>query len=337
MRHIKKLAACIVLLTIVALGTGFSETVVVPGAEVQKFVRSVAVQVLVNLDKYTRSLTWYQEVTADGQKGEWKCKYGDWSKPERIAVAGSGVIIFSDKLPIPQGNVVGATIILTNAHVVEYLVKKEALGSAINPFDVYDESDLIISTYPPSVKVREGARPKAQQYFVLPANYVTIKHREDQTYEVRGKVIAFDKALDVALIQLDNVWGLPYATFRETPAQVGEEVWICGAPLALPFSIDRGRINQVKLDLGESGGILWNRQLKLDIAAAPGSSGSGIFDINGYLIGCLHGVLVYQGNYIRGGQLAIDGEFIREWLIWNGYAFIVMNPPYAKAPYVTGK
>jgi len=334
MRHIKKLAVCIGLLALVGLNVGFSDSIIVPDADVQKFVRSVAVQVLVNVEKYIRPLTWYREVTADGKEGEWKVKYGDWSKePERIVVAGSGVIIFSDKLPLPQGNVVGATIILTNAHVVEFLVRRESLGSATKPFDVYDESDLIVSTYPPSVKVKEGARPKAQQYFKLPSEYIIIKHREDQTYEVRGKVIAFDKALDVALIQLDNVWGLPYASFRETPPQVGEEVWICGAPLGLPFSIDKGRINQVKLNLGESGGIIWNNQIKLDIAAAPGSSGSGIFDRNGWLIACLHGVLVYQGNYIRGGQLAIDGEFIREWLIWNGFAFIVMHPVYPKAPY----
>ena len=314
-------------------------TVAVSEAVMQKHVRSVTVQVQVFLDKWTRSITWYQEVTATGEKGEWKPRYGEWSKePERIVVQGTGVIVYSRYDP-EFGDVAG-TYILTNAHVVEYLVTKTALGSRYDPIDVYDEKDLIINTFPPSVSVKPEARPVAQMYFTLPSNYACIKYTEEQFFTIYAKVVDFDKALDVALLQICDpqgkparVWGLPYVTFRESPCMVGEEVWVCAAPLGIPFSIDKGRINQVRLDLGESGGITWNKQVKLDVAAAPGSSGAGVFDKNGYLIACLHGVLVYQGNYIRGGQLAIEGTIIREWLMWRGWAFIVTAPPYVGAPY----
>ena len=327
-----KRAIVAVLLAVVLFVPAVAQAV--PDADVQNYVRSVTVQVLVYFNRYTRSLTWYQEVTASGEKGDWKVRKGNWEKdPELSVIAGSGVILYSDILPLDVDGVIGATYILTNAHVVEFLVKEEALGSRYNPLPVYDKKDLIINDFPPSVEVKEGARPVAEQYFKLAKEYVTIKHREDQFYEVRGKVVAYDRALDVALIRLDNVWGLPYATFRGTDCQVGEEIWICGAPLGLPFSIDRGRINQVNLDLGEGLGVIWDNQIKLDIPAAPGSSGSGIFDKDGWLIAELHGMLVYNGNYIEGGQLAIDGQSIREWLIWNGWAFIALNKPYAHAPH----
>lgn len=305
-----------------------------PRMTVQEFIRAVTVQVLVNLEKYTRSLTWYQEVAADGTKSDWKVKYGDWSPtPTPITIAGTGIIIFSGQLPIGADGCVGATYILTNYHVIEPLVRREALGSRLKPIDVYDEKDLIITEMPPSVTPRPGARPVAQSYFVLPKDYIIIKHKEDQTYEVRAEIVACDASLDVALLRLKNVWGLPYVNFRDIQVKVGEEVWICHAPLALPFSIDKGRVNQINLNLGKSGYIVWDKQVKLDIACAPGSSGSGIFDTNGYLVAELHGVLVYNYNYIRGGSLAIDGMLIREWLIWNGYSFIVFNTPYPLAPY----
>jgi len=37
----------------------------------------------------------------------------------------------------------------------------------------------------------------------------------------------------------------------------------------------------------------------------------------------VHGCLVYQGNYIAGGQLANEGLRIAEWLRWSGWAFIL--------------
>jgi len=67
------------------------------------------------------------------------------------------------------------------------------------------------------------------------------------------------------------------------------------------------------------------------IPAAPGSSGSGIFDIYGNLIAQEHGVLVYNGNYISGGHLATNGMSIREWLIWSGFAHTVSQEPYGRA------
>ncbi len=290
---------------------------------INEFVRDVTVQIIVSVERYSRTLTWYQEINTDGSRSDWKVRYGNWEEPERIEVVGSGFIVYSGSAPYPS-DTVGATYILTNAHVVSLMVRENTRGSAYRPLDVFSQDDMIITTTPPNVAVREGARPIQQQYLVVDRDYVSIRHSEDQLYEVRAKVVAYDELLDVALLELGNVWGLPYAKFRRDPPKVAEEVVICGAPLGIGFSLDYGKINQVGLDLGISGGISWNQQIKVSIAAAPGSSGSGIFDAQtGEVVAQLHGCLVYQGNYIAGGQLANEGRRIAEWLRWSGWAFIL--------------
>jgi S1-C subfamily serine protease len=333
----------------------------VKDVDILKFVRAVAVQIIVPTTRYYRKLNWYK--LEDGEidhdkldrdkeqwgyewfKQGWRVVFGDWCTKEKaqdVKICGSGVILYSSVLPEGlrvEGKTHGASYILTNAHVVDVLVDYystndyEKCGSRLKPLDIYYTEDMVEKNYPPGLKIRQNAKPYEQIYFVPKSNYISILHSEDQLYRVEAKIVVFDLALDIALLQLNNVWGLPYAVFRGTPCQVGEEVWICGAPLALPFSIDKGRVNQVDLDLGDDGvknSIVWNNQIKLDIAAAPGSSGSGIFDIYGHLIAEEHGVLVYRGNYISGGHLAIDGMAIREFLIWNGYSFIVDQKPWAR-------
>ena len=329
----------------------------VADVEVLDFVRSVSVQVQVRVKRLKRTINWYKLTDgnrldekdlyalnddekkwyAQGYKVEYG-KYPSFKDAEDWIISGSGVIIYSQKydIPILVGNeiIYGETLGITNWHVVEQLVDYKSRGTTYEPINVYSEQDKIINTYPPSVKIVEGARPIEQAYFIVDTQQVYIKHSEDQLYKVVAEIVAVDNAIDVAVFRIKNVFGLPYAVWRGTSCKVGEEVWICGAPLALPFSIDKGRINQTGLDLGKSMGIVWDDQVKLDIAAAPGSSGSGIFDIYGNLIAQEHGVLVYNGNYISGGHLATNGMSIREWLIWSGLAYTTIQDSYKK-PFVT--
>lgn len=331
----------------------------VTDVEILEFVRSCSVQVQIRVKRLRRDINWYK--LTDGNRLDekdlyalnedekkwyaqgYKVEYGKYPKDkdaEDWLISGSGVIIYSQKydIPILIGNelIYGETLGITNWHVVEQLVDYESRGTSKKPFNIYDERDKIITTSPPSVTIVEGARPIEQAYFKVDTQQVYIKHSEDQLYQVVAEIVAVDNAIDVAVFRIKNVFNLPYAVWRGTPPQVGEKVWICGAPLALRFSIDRGYINQVGLDLGRSHGIVWDDQIKLDIAAAPGSSGSGIFDIYGNLIAQEHGVLVYNGNYISGGHLATNGMAIREWLIWSGFAHTVLQPAYGRIFVTTG-
>lgn len=327
------------------------------------YLLSVTVQIVVPTDRYWRRLSWFEleEGEVDHEKLDrdkeqwgyewfkqgWKVEKGKWctkDEAKEVKICGSGVIVYS-KMPDKDYDIKDkafaetyySTYILTNAHVVDILVDyrtgEDRWGTIYKPLDIYEPKFLEERTYPPGVTIKGDAKPYEQAYFIAKTNYINIKHSVDQLYRVEAEIVAFDRALDVALLKLKNVFGLPYAVWRGTPCRVGEEVYICGAPLAYPFSIDKGRINQVDLDLGDDGvkdSIIWDNQIKLDIAAAPGSSGSGIFDINGNLIAEEHGVMVHNGNYISGGHLAISGMAIREWLLWNGFAFTVFQESYSQ-------
>lgn len=330
---------------------------------VQNFVESVGVQVRIPVVYTYRDLSWYkyeagQKLTEkqfdklnDDEK-EWyrlgyKVEYGEWQTKdeERVeaAIYGSGVVIYSAELPDPlqskERGIFASTLIMTNYHVVQPIIDKLSLGSRYKPFNVYIESDVIKSIFPPKMVIREGARPTKQRfmglgtikktYWKAEKNTAEIKRSKGQYFQINATVVAYDKGVDVAILQIDNVCFQPYATFRQTPCQVGEKIWSRDAPLALEFSTNRGRINQVGLDLGiDSDGLGWNDQVKTDIASAPGSSGAGIFDINGFLIAQHHGVLVHQGNYIEGGHLANPGDKIAEWLNWNGFSYIFLEKPF---------
>ena len=318
-----------------------------------EFMESVGLQVVVRIERLKRTPNWFK--FEDGNKlnkdqlyrlnddeKNWyaqgyKVEYGEWSEAEDWLICGSGVIIYSKKYDTPimmkneQGKqewVYGETLGITNWHVVEQLVDYESRGSSSKPQNVYAEKDIIRNTFPPSITIREGARPIEQQYFRVKTENVYIRHSEKQLYEVRAEIVAVDSSIDIAVFRIKNVFNLPYAIWRGTPPKVGETVWIYGAPLGIRFSVDKGQVNQVGLDLGEGYGIIWDDQIKLDIAAAPGSSGSGIFDIYGNLIAQEHGVLVYNGNYISGGHLATSGMAIREFLIWSGFAHTVLQKRY---------
>lgn len=283
-------------------------------------------------------------------------KYGEWIGDDKdeedqiveTAIYGSGSVIFSDELPEQlqeEVEMYAATIVLTNYHVIQPLVDKLSLGSRAYPINVYEEIDIKTTIDPPTATFIEGARPIMQKYSYLvdkegeeikywsaTTNTASIRISVDQHYDIQATVPkgGYDKGLDVGILIIKNVAFQTYATFRRKECEVGEKVWIRHAPMAMRFSTDRGYINQTHLDLGiDEDGLGWNDQVKLDIPSAPGSSGSGIFDENGYLIALFHGGLIHQlglgYSYIEGGHLAHEACSVADWLNWRGYSYIFIK------------
>lgn len=293
--------------------------------------------------------TWYKQ--------GYIVKYGEWIGDDKdeedqiveVAIYGSGTIIYSAELPealqSQDRGLYAETLVMTNYHVIQPLVDKLNLGTKGDPLNVYEARDLKTSIDPPKVKIVAGARPISQKYSYLVdkegkpyywlanTNVASIKIKADQNYDIEATVVGYDKGLDVGILSIKNVAFQPYATFRKTECQVGEKVWIRHAPMAMRFSTDRGYVNQTHLDLGiDPSGLGWMDQVKLDIPSAPGSSGSGIFDENGFLVALFHGGLIHQMgqgySFIEGGHLAHEGSKVAEWLNWKGFSYIFLKPPY---------
>jgi len=83
--------------------------------------------------------------------------------------------------------------------------------------------------------------------------------------------------------------------------KVGENVYGLGAPQGLDLSISLGLISQLRTHDG-------NRYIQTDAAISPGSSGGGLFDSAGNLIGILTAKITDAG--VEGIGFAIPADLV---------------------------
>lgn len=115
-------------------------------------------------------------------------------------------------------------------------------------------------------------------HVVIDETVVAITHQSKTGYAI---VKSCDKERDLALLELTGE--LPVVTTRPSASlKVGEPVYAVGAPRGLDLSISDGIVSQLRGD-----GIA-NRAMPMiqtTAAISPGSSGGGLFDAQGRLVG----------------------------------------------------
>ena len=89
-----------------------------------------------------------------------------------------------------------------------------------------------------------------------------------------------DTARDFCLLDVAGLYGIPANARRYRTLNIGEDVYAVGSPKGLDLSLSSGIISQLRQ--GES-----TRYIQTDAAISPGSSGGGLFDSDGNLIGIL--------------------------------------------------
>jgi hypothetical protein len=94
---------------------------------------------------------------------------------------------------------------------------------------------------------------------------------------IKAKVVVCDKKKDIALLVVDQK--LPSAIIEKTPSKIGETVFSLGNPLGLRHSISEGIIS--RLHANKDGLEL----IQSTAAIEPGSSGGGLFNTSGKLVG----------------------------------------------------
>ena len=87
-----------------------------------------------------------------------------------------------------------------------------------------------------------------------------------------------DKARDFCLLDVAGLWGIAAVVRQYNTLKVGEDVYNLGAPKDLDLSLSSGIISQLRKFDGQ-------RWIQTDAAISPGSSGGGMFDSDGNLIG----------------------------------------------------
>jgi len=231
-------------------------------------------------------------------------------------VMGSGFVIFSGERKGEE-----FSLIMTNYHVIDLLVERPTELKKLNPtLGVFAYKDGQLTKFDLQ---KEGYRlvvTKVEGPFLI--FYWSFKRNHKHVFEIKGEVFKYDALLDIAVLKLPDVKGLPTAKLAKSVDDypLGEPIMIFGAPLGVPFQLTKGVLGQKGLDVQKG----WLDMLRYDCPQAPGSSGSAIFASDGRVIGVVRGSFVTWGGSPYDGQhLGIAIDNIRDWLYLSGFAYVL--------------
>ena len=121
-------------------------------------------------------------------------------------------------------------------------------------------------------------------YHVIDGMVDPIKVKPAGLPQLVGKVIGFDKANDLAVLQVDNLLGPPLS-LRLNQACLGEICIAIGSPLGLQESASLGIVSGVSRQGKASSGVIIEEMIQTDASVNPGNSGGPLIDSRGKVIG----------------------------------------------------
>ena len=134
--------------------------------------------------------------------------------------------------------------------------------------------------------------------------------RGRETYRMAARLAARDEKRDLCLLFVEELSDPPTAVPVRLGAaravSVGEEVYAVGAPRGLELSLSRGVVSQLRGDYGKRSAPI----IQTDAAVSPGSSGGGLFNAKGELIGITS--FKYRGDASEGLSFAAPAEWVGE-------------------------
>ena len=108
-----------------------------------------------------------------------------------------------------------------------------------------------------------------------------------------------DDENDFCLLDVAGLWGIQASMRKYDTLNIGENVYALGSPKGLDLSLSTGIISQLR-----EGANL--RYIQTDAAFSPGSSGGGLFDSQGNLIGILTSKFTTEGAEGLGFAIPAD-------------------------------
>lgn len=121
-----------------------------------------------------------------------------------------------------------------------------------------------------------------------------------------------NRADDVALLKIEDAKSLPYAKFGKEALYVGQPVFHIGNPEFFGWTVTWGHISAFHRDLSQVGSA--SNLIQNDLSISAGSSGGGLFDIDGNLIGLTNAA--FPDNQVM--SFAVPRDTILRLLAQNG-------------------
>jgi S1-C subfamily serine protease len=143
--------------------------------------------------------------------------------------------------------------------------------------------------------------------------------------QIPARVLASEPAADLALVQLERKPAAAHvASLGDSDqVEVGEEVFIIGAPLGITHSLTVGHISARRQTDDLFGGFLPTEQFQTDAAINQGNSGGPMFNMNGEVIGIVSYIISQSGGS-EGLGFVITSNMAQRLLlqggrIWSGF------------------
>ena len=95
-----------------------------------------------------------------------------------------------------------------------------------------------------------------------------------------AEIVSGDRERDVCILSVSGLWAIPAKIRSAAELEIGEAVYAVGAPKGLDFSISNGIVSQLREEAGGTAPLI-----QTNAAISPGSSGGGLFDSEGRLVG----------------------------------------------------
>jgi len=159
-------------------------------------------------------------------------------------------------------------------------------------------------------------------HVVQAADQIEIEFEDGQ--KVRAQVTASYPRADIAILQLDFPRpGLVPAKLGDSESvQVGDDVFVIGAPYGLSHSLTVGHISGKHMSKESIAGISKVEVFQTDAAINQGNSGGPMFNMAGEVIGIVSQILTNSGGF-QGVGFAVTSNVARRLLLnrnsfWTG-------------------
>jgi serine protease Do len=117
--------------------------------------------------------------------------------------------------------------------------------------------------------------------------------------EITAETFRMSRIADVALIRLDRVPTDPHVAVvgNSDEMRIGDEVFVVGAPMGLPYSLSRGVISGKHAEHGLSNDGKMMEFFQTDAAINTGNSGGPMYNYDGEVIGIVSSILTRSGGF----------------------------------------
>ena len=203
----------------------------------------------------------------------------------RYARSDNSAPVYANEAPVaiaPQNKGIAETVYENTWRSVVVIKTSEAQGSGIivrpnivatNCHVIDDGGDIVVFKH-------DNRLASTDTLFSA-----TVRRRDDEN--------------DFCLLDVAGLWGIQASMRKYDTLNIGENVYALGSPKGLDLSLSTGIISQLREGTN-------SRYIQTDAAFSPGSSGGGLFDSQGNLIGILTSKFTTEGAEGLGFAIPAD-------------------------------